>query len=478
MEFEIVIGLEIHVQVATQSKLFCGCLNAFGNDPNTQVCPTCLGYPGALPVINREAVRQGIRAGLAFGCAIAPRARFDRKNYFYPDLPKGYQTTQNDFPYALGGAIDFEWEGQTLRLPLVRIHLEEDAGKSIHDRKPGKTALDLNRCGTPLLEIVTKPGLSEPSQAAAAVREVRDRVRWVGVSDANLEQGSLRADVNLSLRRPGEGLGVRTEIKNLNSFASIERAAEVESKRQAEVLRRGESVVQETRSWDPDREITKSMRSKEDAHDYRYFPEPDLLPYRIPNEVVESERGDLPESAQSRLGRYQSVFALTASESLVLVSEREGADYFEAVVAAGGTPKSVSNWIQGDLRRELNERGWGFADWPVSPADFATLLLAVDQSKVSVANGRKVLTQAASGKGSVKSLLSAQGEQLSDPGELATWVQEAIESDPDAAAKVRAGDPKAIQALVGKVMKASRGKANPRVASQLLSEALGPDPAH
>ncbi|MFQ5654557.1 MAG: Asp-tRNA(Asn)/Glu-tRNA(Gln) amidotransferase subunit GatB, partial [Planctomycetota bacterium] len=329
--YDTVVGLEVHVQLTTATKLFCGCPTAFGAPPNSQVCPVCLGYPGALPVPNREAIRKGVRAALVFGCDIARSTKFDRKNYFYPDLPKGYQISQFDRPFATGGRVAFDLEdGREREVGLVRIHLEEDAGKSIHEEQEDRSLIDLNRCGTPLLEMVSLPEIQSGGEAARFLRAVRDVMRWIEVSDVNMEEGSLRCDVNISLRPAGTTeLGTRTEIKNLNSFASVEKAIEFERRRQAQVLEGGGEVVQETRLFDPERNITAGMRGKEEAHDYRYFPEPDLRPFVISEGMIEEELSRIPELPRMRRLRYQEELKLSPYDAGIVTSLREHADFFE-----------------------------------------------------------------------------------------------------------------------------------------------------
>jgi len=470
--YEVVIGLEVHVQLSTATKLFCGCANRFGDEPNRNVCAVCLGYPGALPAPNREAVRLAVRAGLAFGCRIARESRFDRKNYFYPDLPKGYQISQFAEPYAHGGEVEFELGGAARRVPLVRIHIEEDAGKSVHGAD-GRTRIDLNRCGTPLLEIVTEPALSTGAEAAAFLHAVREMVRWLGVSDGNMEEGSLRCDVNLSLRpRGAELLGTRTEMKNLNSFAFVEQAIVAESARQAEILARGGRVLQETRVFDPDRGESTAMRGKEEAHDYRYFPEPDLRPLAIPPAWIEAERSALPELPLRRRRRYVEMLGLPPADAVALTGARGTSEYFEALLAAGTKPRSAANWIRSEALRAANELGIPMERYAVPPADFARVIAAAESERIGVAAGREILARAASGEGTVDALLAARGEQVSDATALIEWIERVIAANGDAAAKVRAGDAKPLGFLTGQVMQLSAGKANAKRVTELLRQRL------
>ena len=474
LSYEMVIGLEIHSQLSTRTKMFCGCINSFGGEANTHVCPVCLGYPGALPVANAAAIASAVRLAVAFGCEIQELSRFDRKNYFYPDLPKGYQISQFYHPYARGGAIPYDGADGSVKLaPLVQIHIEEDAGKSIHDDASNTSRIDLNRCGTPLLEIVTEPTISCASEASSCLRSVRDVLRWLDVSDVNMEEGSLRCDVNISLRPAGsEELGTRTEIKNLNSFQSVERAIEVEVGRQQELLERGEPVIQETRLFDADRGITEGMRGKEESHDYRYFPEPDLPTLKIPASLIEEERAALPELPRERRQRYQERLEIAAADAATLTSRREYSRYFEELIAAGISANSAANWFKGEILRHLNDLGCGLDQYPLKAAAVAEVIGAVESDRISVAQGREVLGRALEEGKSPEEVLEAAGEQVSDSEALGAWVREVIDGNAEAVAKIAAGDEKPLQFLMGQVMRLSRGKANPRLVVEMLSREI------
>lgn len=478
-DYEAVIGLEVHVQLATQTKLFCGCRHDFGAPPNSNTCPVCLGLPGALPVLNREALRLGVLTALSFECTVARFTKFDRKNYYYPDSPKGYQISQFDFPYATGGAVEFEREdGSRARIELERIHLEEDAGKLLHEDRsasaPARSLVDLNRCGTPLLEIVSRPEVRSARDAYLYVRAIRDRVRWIGVSNANMEEGSLRCDVNVSVRRaqrPGEEsqpLGTRVEVKNLNSFSSVEAAVTFEFSRQLACLAAGQTIVHETRLYDADLGETRPMREKEDAHDYRYFPEPDLPSITIPTAWVEQARAQLPEPAAVRARRYQDELGLSRYDAQIITMSRARADYFDGLLAAGLAAKDASNWFQTEILRELNDRGIRLHEFPLQQEQIAVIVRAVAEERVSVATGREVFREAVEGGADPAELLAQRGEQVSDRGELEAWVDAVLAEHPDAVDKVRADDDKPLAFLVGQVMKRSKGQANPRVVAQLI----------
>ncbi len=470
--WEMVIGLEVHVQLDTATKLFCSCPNRFGDDPNRNVCSVCLGYPGALPVVNAQAIRSAIRAGLAFGCRVDTLSRFDRKNYFYPDLPKGYQITQFDRPYATGGQVEFELDDATCAVPLVRIHLEEDAGKSLHEGG-GCTRIDLNRCGTPLLEMVTEPTITSAGEAAAFLRAVRDTMRWIGVSDANMEEGSLRCDVNLSLRPAGSTtLGTRTETKNLNSFSFVEQAIAVERGRQEELLESGKSVVQETRLFDPDRGATFSMRGKEEAHDYRYFPEPDLRPVAVSAAEIDTERAALPELPLHRRRRYREELELSAADASVLTALRGTSEYFECLLAEGVSPRSASNWIQSEVLRALHELRVPIEEYPVASAPLARVIATVESDRISVSAGREILARAATEGLDVDVLLADRGEQVSDADSLAVWLDRVISENSEAVERIRSGDTKPLGFLTGEVMKLSHGKANPKRVTEEMRRRL------
>jgi aspartyl-tRNA(Asn)/glutamyl-tRNA(Gln) amidotransferase subunit B len=479
VEFEPVIGLEVHAQLLTSTKIFCGCSAAFGAPPNTNVCAVCLGLPGALPVLNRRAVELAVRAALALGCTIHARSIFARKNYFYPDLPKGYQISQYEQPFATGGGIPLPGGARMAVVGLTRIHMEEDAGKSLHHGLPDSdrsTALDFNRSGVPLIEIVTEPELRSAADAAACFAKLREILVALGVNDGNMEEGSLRCDANVSVRPVGaSAFGTKTEIKNVNSFRYVQKAIEFEIERQIEVVTRGGAVRQETRLWDSDAGETTSMRSKEEAHDYRYFPEPDLPPLAIPAEWVDQIRRALPELPEARKARYVSAFGLSEYDADVLVrAVPGGADYFEALLRAGAPAKAAANWIQGEIRRRLKDLGAEHIQAvPVAPDRLAELINVVEQGVVSSTVGKDVFDKMWSTGRSATEIIEREGlAQMGDEVALRSMVEAVIASQTDAVAQYRAGRKSTLGFLVGQVMKASQGKANPKVVSDLLTKAL------
>ena len=477
MEWEAVIGLEIHTQLATASKIFSGSSTRYGAPPNSQASLVDLGYPGVLPVLNAEAVRMAIRFGLATGCAVARRSVFARKNYFYPDLPKGYQISQYELPIVHGGRLDIVMEdGRVKTIGITRAHLEEDAGKSLHEDFQGLSGIDLNRAGTPLLEIVSEPDLRSAGEAGNYMRAIHTLVRYLGISDGNMQEGSFRCDANVSIRPMGESeLGTRTEIKNLNSFRFVEKAIQVEIERQIDVLEDGGSVVQETRLYDPGRNETRAMRGKEEANDYRYFPDPDLLPVVVDEALIERLQADLPELPAAKRARFAEQYELTACDADVLTVNPESADYFEAAVSASrsAAPKTVANWIQGELTAILKREGVDVADTRVGAATLASLLDRIADGTVSGRMGKDVLEALWNGEGSVDEIIEARGlRQISDAGTIETLVDQTIDGFPEQVAQYRSGRTKVIGFLVGQVMKASRGKANPRQVNEMLRRKL------
>ncbi len=477
VSYEPVIGLEIHAQLQTASKIFCGCSTAFGSPPNTHVCPVCLGFPGALPVLNRAAVDYAIRAALALGCRINETSIFARKNYFYPDLPKGYQISQYEQPLASAGALELATPSGPHRVGITRVHLEEDAGKSLHEGfrdSDRKTYVDYNRSGVPLIEIVTDPDLRSASDAAEFFARLRAILVWLGVNDGNMEEGSLRCDANVSVRPAGQSaLGTKTEVKNLNSFRFLQKALEHEIERQIELVEEGRRVVQETRLWDSTAGVTLSMRSKEEAHDYRYFPEPDLPPVTAAAARVEAIRAAMPELPDARRRRFVASYGLPEYDAGQLTQTRGVADYFEAAVAAGAAPKAASNWMMGELARLLKESSRDIAASPVSPERLAQLLALVDKGTISGAIAKGVFDKMFTTGGAPSEIVEAEGlTQLDDESHILALVATVVERNADAVAQYRAGKASTFGFLVGQVMKAAAGKANPKRVNELLKRAL------
>ncbi len=478
MEYEAVIGLEVHAELLTQSKIFCGCSASFGAPPNQNTCPVCLGMPGALPVLNRRAIEFAIRAGLAAGCRIAAESRWARKNYFYPDLPKGYQISQYELPLCIGGAIDIETDGGVKALRLTRIHMEEDTGKNLHDAHGDASLVDFNRCGVPLLEIVSEPDMRSPQEAGAYLRKLRAILQYLEVCDGNMEEGSFRCDANVSVRpRGATAFGTKVEIKNMNSFRNVERAIEYEIKRQIEVLREGGALVQETRLWDPEREVTRSMRSKEYAHDYRYFPEPDLLPLIVDPRWVDEIRRTLPELPDARRQRFVREHGLPAYDAEVLTMRKDLADYFEAAVRQHPNPKAVSNWVMGDVLRIVREQKLDDAlvitRWPVAPEQLGAMLALVDEGVISGKIAKEVFeAMVASGKPPQQIVEERGLLQISDDGAILAAIEQVLAANADKVAEYRGGKDKLFGFFVGQIMKATQGKANPQKLNALLRERL------
>jgi aspartyl-tRNA(Asn)/glutamyl-tRNA(Gln) amidotransferase subunit B len=478
MDYETVIGLEIHVQLLTQSKMFCGCSTRFGAPPNSQTCPVCLGLPGSLPVINRRAVELGLRAALVLNCTVHRTSQFHRKNYYYPDLPKNYQISQYQYlehpPLGTDGYLDVEVDGVRRRVGIRRVHLEEDTGKLVHPEGGAVSWVDYNRSGVPLMEIVTYPDLRSPLEARAFLLKLRQVLQWAEVSTGRMEEGTLRCDANVSLRRPGEPLGTRTEVKNMNSIRSVERALAYEVARQRQVLERGEAVVQETRHWDERRGVTFASRSKEEAEDYRYFPEPDLVPVEVTPQWLEDVRGSLPELPDARRDRLMAQYGLGRYDAELLVQTRATADFFEAAAAVHPSPKAIANWILGEVSAYLNEHNLEIDQIPTTPAHLAELVRLVEDGTISGRIAKDVIVEMLQTGQAPGAIVERRGlVQIADEAALREAVEAVIQDNPDPVADVRAGKEKAIAFLVGQVMRRTGGRANPALVQKLLRERLG-----
>jgi len=474
--YEAVIGLEVHVELSTHSKMFCGCRNVFGAEPNTLVCPICLGMPGSLPVINRRAIEFLCKVGLALGCTIAAHSKFDRKNYFYPDMPKNYQISQYDMPLTTGGSVQLPSQ-KIVR--LNRIHLEEDTGKNIHAgghmATSDYTLIDYNRAGVPLMEIVSEPEIASPEEAEEYLVQLKTVLLYLGVSDVKMHEGSLRCDANVSIRPVGSTtLGTKAEVKNMNSFRSVVRALQYESQRQEEAVRKGERIVQETRNWDETRGLTYSTRSKEQAHDYRYFPDPDLVPLTIEQGMIERWRSEMPEMPLTKRQRFVSAYGLADYEAGLLTSDRVTADFYEAATAESKEPKLVANWMLGDVRKFLEKHGLTLATSLIRPQPLAALIKSVTSGNISGKAAKEVCDILVAEGGDPQNIIEKRGlAQVSDEAAIKQVVDEVLAQNQDTVASYKAGKVKALEFLVGQVMKASRGKAKIEVVRAMLLERLG-----
>ncbi|VBB08554.1 glutamyl-trna(gln) amidotransferase subunit b signature [Lucifera butyrica] len=477
MDYEVVIGLEVHSELKTQSKIFCGCSTKFGAEQNTNVCPVCLGLPGVLPVINEKVVEFAVRAGLALNCEILPFSKFDRKNYYYPDLPKNFQTSQYDLPIAVNGYLDIEVDGKTKRIGITRVHMEEDAGKLVHSGTISNSEyalVDYNRTGVPLIEIVSEPDLRSPEEAKAYLEKLKAILEYIDVSDCKMEEGSLRCDANISLRPRGETqLGTKSELKNLNSFRSVQRGLEYEVLRQTEILAEGGRVIQETRSWDEAKGMTLSMRSKEQAHDYRYFPEPDLVPIVVDLQWVEDIRRHLPELPDARQARLMEAYGLSSYDAAVITASRAMADYFDVLVELGAEAKTAANWLMGDVSKHLNAAALSIADSPVTAEKLAGLLVLLQKGTISGKIAKAVFEDMWESGKDAETIVKEKGlVQISDEGAIVAVVDAVLAANPQSVADFKAGKDRAIGFLVGQIMKQTKGRANPELVNKLLRERM------
>ena len=478
IKYEPVIGLEVHAQLLTESKIFCGCSTQFGREPNSNACPVCAGFPGVLPVLNRKVVEFTIRTGLATHCEIAKSSRLARKHYFYPDLPKDYQISQYELPLCTNGYLDISVGADSKRIRLTRIHIEEDAGKNIHDMHGDSSLVDLNRTGVPLMEIVSEPDLRSPEEAGSYLRSLRTILRYLEVSDGNMEEGSFRCDANISVRPEGtSGLGTKTELKNLNSFKAVESALRYEIDRHIETLSEGGQLIQETRLWDVDREVTRSMRSKEFAHDYRYFPDPDLLPLVVEEKWVNDIRASMPELPDSRKARFMSQYQLPAYDAELLSTRKDVADYFETALKKHANAKAISNWVVGDVFRVLKERKLDdepyIRSWPLQARQIGELVRLIDEGKISGKIAKTVFEAMLDSDRSPQDIVAEKGlEQVSDSASIETAIDEILAAHPKQVGEYKAGNEKIFGFLVGQIMKATKGKVNPQKANEILKEKL------
>lgn len=474
MKYEAVIGLEVHAQMLTDTKIFCGCSTKFGSEPNTQTCQICIGMPGVLPVLNKKALEFAIRTGLAMNCRISAYSRFARKNYFYPDLPKGYQISQYENPICEHGYIEIVVDEEIKKIGITRIHMEEDAGKNIHEGAGNYSFVDLNRTGVPLMEIVSEPDIRSPKEAAEYMKKLRTILRYLGVCDGNMEQGSLRCDANVSIRPIGQKeYGTRAEVKNINSFKFVEKALEYEIKRQIRVIEEGGKIIQETRLWDSNKGITESMRSKEEAHDYRYFPDPDLVPITVEQKWIDEIRASLPELPDVKRGRFVSEFGLPEYDADLLTSEKAVAEWFEETVRSGGQPKAVSNWMMGDLMRLLNEENKTIEECPLKPSQLADMLKLIDKGTISGKIAKTVFDEMYKTGKDAEAIVKEKGLiQVSDEGAIEKAIDDVIAKSPKEVERFKAGDEKLLGFFVGQVMKAMKGKANPRMLNEILKKKL------
>jgi len=474
MGYETVIGLEVHAELSTDSKIFCDCSTSFGAPPNTHTCPICLGHPGVLPVVNKQAVEFAIKAALALNCEISTETKFDRKNYFYPDLPKAYQISQYDKPIGKNGWIEIEVEGKKKKIRINRLHLEEDAGKSTHSEFGDGTLVDFNRVGVPLIEIVSEADMRSPEEARAYLEKLKAIIQYTGVSDVKMEEGSLRCDANISLRPEGQkAFGTKTELKNMNTFKGVQRALEYEVRRQTRVLKSGENVVQETLRWNEEKGITVSMRSKEEAHDYRYFPDPDLVDMIIDQDWIDRIRAELPELPDARKKRYIEQYELSDYDAEILTSSKAMADFFEATLEYTKDAKAVANWIMGDLLRHLNEEGIELEESKVNPKLLGEMVQMIEKGTISGKIGKTVFKEMLQSGKDPQTIVKGKGlVQITDEAALAKIVQTVIENNPKSVEDYRSGKQQAIGFLVGQVMKETKGKANPQIVNKLIKEKI------
>jgi len=474
MEYEVVIGLEVHAELSTKSKIYCSCTTEFGGEPNTHACPICTGMPGVLPVLNKKVVEYAVRAGLATNCHIAEYSKQDRKNYFYPDLPKAFQTSQYDLPLCSNGYIDIEVDGKQKRIGITRIHIEEDAGKLMHDEWDTASLIDYNRCGVPLIEIVTEPDMRSAQEVKVFLENLKAILQYIDVSDCKMQEGSLRADINLSVRPVGQKeLGTRTEMKNLNSFKAIVRAIEGEAQRQIEVLESGGTVIQETRRWDDVKGMSYAMRSKEEAHDYRYFPEPDLMPIIVDEKWKQEIKDSLPELPEARKKRYISEYGLPEYDASILTGSKALADFFEDAVKNTDNAKAVSNWIMGDLLRTLKEKEMEAEQIPFPGEYLAKLVTLIDKGTISGTIAKKVFEKMFNQGKDPEVIVKEEGlEVVSDESALVAVVKKVLENNPQSVADYKSGKEKAFGFLVGQAMKETKGKANPQMINKILREEL------